>query len=210
MSDLVLGTIIGGTIGVIASLLGSIVQGYWSSKNTSARIKHEKEGAMTERLIAKRESYLSHISVSTSECYKYTIQIINKLVGAITDFQESKDSSVHTVLVTADSAESFKDILKLTNKDEEELMRVNDKIELYRSQNTDEKLEELLQKVFVSSRDYGMVHLEMARRFYTTSLSKECFKYDFDSYEEKVFVLQFHLQSVNRRIEQLLCGIEED
>ena len=62
MSDFIIGTIIGGSIGVIGSIVGFVIQGHYSKKNTELQVdarrneqlinfEHQKEETRTSRSI---------------------------------------------------------------------------------------------------------------------------------------------------------------
>ncbi|MFO7772838.1 MAG: hypothetical protein R6V59_02690 [Dehalococcoidia bacterium] len=82
MSDIVLGMIIGGLIGVVGSAVAALIQGYYSLKGRreensarerqqSMQIKHEKDSQLIAMLIATRSSYLKPLSSYLSVNYHH-------------------------------------------------------------------------------------------------------------------------------------------
>jgi len=79
MPDVILGTIIGGVIALVAGLLGYVIQGYFSTKNIRLQFEYQQQQTQAERLINVRARYLNPISEHLSSISNSTHLVEKKL-----------------------------------------------------------------------------------------------------------------------------------
>ncbi|OGO18423.1 MAG: hypothetical protein A2Z15_05305 [Chloroflexi bacterium RBG_16_50_11] len=136
MSDIVLGTIIGGLIGVIGSILGFIIQGYYSKKNTELQLESEKRERQITRLIEKRAPYLSPIN----EQQQSVISSIHNIEKRVRDLEFACGDE--NVIAWADPR-TIGYLQDITNSNDS-ISTATDNIEMLRVRNSDKKLAEHL------------------------------------------------------------------
>jgi len=79
VSDVILGIIIGGSIALVAGVLGSVIQGYFSTKNTKLQFEYQQKERQIERLISVRAQYLNLISERLKSIISSTHYVETKL-----------------------------------------------------------------------------------------------------------------------------------
>jgi len=101
MSDIVLGTIIGGSIGVIGSIVGSIIYGYFSKTSTKMQIEarlteqarqfdHENYAQETASLIRVRRQWIDLLRPTLIQYSEYSLKVADTLALLRMDFPQGK------------------------------------------------------------------------------------------------------------------------
>jgi hypothetical protein len=151
MSDLLLGTIIGGSIAVIGSVSGLIIQGYYARRTTKmqidARVEEQREQfkfqegqAQIQRLVDQRARYLTPMK-------EYLLSITRPAHHLETMLRDLIFMCRDDHIAWADSRSEK--CLDQMQEDAASIIGQLEAIEMLRVQNTDSRLASLLQQVVI-------------------------------------------------------------
>ena len=215
MSDIVLGMIIGGVIGVVGSAVAALVQGYYSVKvkreensalqhQQSTQIQHEKNSQQISRIIEVRVRYLDPLSNQLGKLLMTVSDFQDKLLEAIVPYIR-KEKEIH---VKAADKQEFIQKLKTVKSASSALATSKTEIFETSMKVTDRELMELLQDLVTEK-----VHFVLGA-YYKMNISLEKsttghdFIYDFEAMLKSIKDVNVCVARTNHRIELLLAGVD--
>ena len=213
MSDLVLGIIIGGVIG----LVGSAIQAYTSIKGKrednlarqqeqAIRIQHERDSQFLSRRIAVRSRYLEPMTTDLSGFYASLNQYKHELVGLITPYSRAEGPTEDQVQVhEADKQEFIRTLEEISTKYEAV------RIAYHRLRDShspaDIQLVRLIRNIAKAVGDFYEGLADMYRSLAGCRRDQD-FVYDFKAIFESIDKLLLSISQTHNRIEDLLAGAD--
>lgn len=222
MSDLIIGTIIGGAIGVIGSMLGFIIQGYFSNKNTSMQIEsrkeeqsrlfeHEKDSQVLSRIIERRARYLDPLSDQLGELHTFMNDFRDKIIKVIVSYQSEEDKirGDRKIRIDSEEKQEFIEQFEVFGSAVEEIDNRRQKIFEASYKVTDVNLQEMLWDLV--KKLYAVVHayydMGIVLEESETGDNPIC---DFEAIFKPVRDANVCIPRANHRIESLLAGADAD
>lgn len=211
MSDIVLGTIIGGAIALLSGVAGYFLQGYFSIKNTRMRIDHEREKDRETRLIEFRSKYLGPTRDCVLQCCERINDIQDRMLDCTVPFGEMSNDNPHIVTISHDRAviAEFQDSLKAIGDAYDNLFDSLGELHKWRHQASDSRLVRLIGNTTSLSSDFRKkieYVNELTHKFEESN--EDRLKYDMSQVVDSLFRLRGGLIAVNYRIEELMTGID--
>ena len=218
MSDLVLGMIIGGVIGVAGSAVTALIQGRYSLKTRrednlarhreqATQIEHEKDMQLIARLIARRSSYLEPLS---SQLSALSISINNyegNLIKTLHPYY--LDSENNKIRVAGAKKEEFTQKIVKAQEPVETITGSSHKIWDASSPISDVNLIERNSAITNSISEFYKAHTEMFTSLRASTTGQD-WTYDFQPVMKSMHHIQLNVSLAHRRIECLLAGIDEN
>jgi hypothetical protein len=218
MSDLVLGMIIGGLIGVVGSAITAVIHGHYSLKTRredilaqhqqqSLQIQHEKDTQRLSRLIARRSLYLEPLSTDLCSLSIAVSNYMSQLLTVLTPYYVSQKT----------------DEIKVPKVAREELTR-----QMVQIQTTYTDIFARRRKVADDSAavaspaltDKLTVLYKALTAFYDTNIktvktlldttTDEDLVYDLRPEMQSIMTVTLFITTVHSCIDSLLTGVEED
>jgi hypothetical protein len=212
VSDIVLGMIIGGVIGVVGSALVALIQGHYSLKSKREenlarehqlvmQIQHEKDSQLLSRRIAVRSKYLEPLSSHLSDLYASFKDRKGEVIAILRKYSSAEDK-IH---VREEDKEEFYQKLDEMEGTIESIGIVYDKTSAVMSKVTDDELT----KIYNTLLD-GIILFYKGETVMYRSLGDckkgEDFVYDFEGIVNAINKVQLCIENMHRRIESLLAG----
>ena len=218
MSDIVLGMIIGGVIGVVGSAVVAWVQGNYSLKSKreenlalqqqqSTQIQHEKDSELLSRLIARRSTYLEPLSSHLSALYNSINNYEKKLVEILTPYY--RDSKGDEIRVPEVNKQEFMRQIATAATAVEAISTSRDKVWEASSPVADIILIEQLTALTEAITTFYKAHTEMNRSF-SGSKKRQDWVYDIVPMVKLMNKIQVNVSIAHYRIESLLAGVDEN
>lgn len=215
MSDILLGTIIGGIIGFACSAVVALINGYYSFKSKrednlirreelSTRIQHEKNSALISRIIEIRTTYLAPLSDQLGELYTSMDDFRAKLISVIMPYQREKNK------IQVEEAKKQEFIQQLETV-ESALSAINTRqTRIYGAtcKVTDMNLRELLNDLIEKLYSLVVTYYKMNVSLLKESTTGHDFIYDFEALLKPVRDISISIGISNRRIESLRAGAD--
>jgi hypothetical protein len=218
MSDFVLGTIIGGAIGVFGSLLGFILQGYFSVKTTKIQIdarmeeqqkqfEYQEKQAQITRLVEDRARYLNPLRDQITKCYSLAVKSSNNIIEIIVRYGNPPDPARLSFLETTDN---YGIMVRNLSATVGELRGSLEQADILRSKSGDHTLAELIDKASNTCIELSIDAGTLQRRLEKWLKAPDAeMPVNLEEMQNKVASLSDTLEDVNRRIELLLSGIDK-
>ena len=218
MSDLVLGMIIGGLIGVFGSAVTALIHGLYSLRSRreeilaqqqqqSVLIHHEKDSQVISRRIALRSKYLEPLNDSLSALYASIDNYEKKLLEVLTPYYSG--SKKYEIKVSEINKKEFVRQLTTTDTEFDAIPAARDQFKGVPARVGDLDLVKKLNKQTKDLTEFYKAYNEM---YYSLRNSKEeqDWVYDFTSTVKSMDNIRVGISNTYRRIESLLAGVEED
>jgi hypothetical protein len=199
MSEIILGTIIGGSIGVIGPLLGFIIQGHFTKNTTKMQINAQTEAARLNRLVEVRAQYLNPLREQVAKIYEQLININDQMINIEVGYGNPPEPT------KKQPSEYDKETAKLSEA-LDKLEKAQNEADIIRSKTSDHRLRQLFLD-FTHNRitlKRDVLLLEGIPLKWTPKSGKKI--YDFNEATDNLIICQVNLESINGRIEQLLSG----
>lgn len=214
MSDLLLGVIIGGLIG----LVGSVIQGYYALKGKkednlvrehlqSMQIQHGKEDQLLSRRIAERRKYLEPLSSHLSSLFKSICNYEEKLIPMIAPYL--KDKREDEIRVPEVHRQEFTQELLETGSAFKEISIAGSTMFKSSGEVADVKLLKHLSAIMRLLTVFNE-HDKAMRRSLVDSTTVQAFEYDFKAIMESTQGNRLAISDAQERIECLLTGVSDD
>lgn len=216
MSDIVLGTIIGGIIALFGTISGYIIQGIFSLKRTNTentfrtneqniQIQFEREKALVSRTVEIREKYLIPLSDKIIALFSSVINFRNELIKLTGKYSENKLGEYYIKVIPENRNEFFKKCEEIRERLDE---RHELELEIHQLQAkvTDIALSDQLFETFSKTHDFYINFLDFMKDF-TGSQEDQPFVYDCSTFKDLSSDCLAHLATINYRIESLLGGM---
>lgn len=203
MADLILGTIIGGLVGLISSIVGFLIQGYYSNKNTLVQItaqkeeqaekfKFEKKRQEINRLIQVRETWTKSLYTSLityAENIDKTSLEINILRVNFPDGQAAQSvlsSGLEFDRLFTDLTTAVKELDNASDNLGKEMAPISDSI-----------LKNLISNLISEELQLSLIVYK--------PLNRE----EYEDSDKIVGIIKDELASAFKKLEDLSCGIED-
>lgn len=215
MSDIVLGMIIGGVIGVGGSAAVACIQGHYSLKGKreenlarqhqqSMQIQHEKDSQMLSRHIGVRSRYLDPLSSHLSRLYNSINNYEEKLIDVLRPYyREGEEIQVAEV-----NKQEFIRQLKTTKSTHKAIFAPIDKVWEVSSQVPDPKLTQEVKVISNVILAFYKACNEMYKSLNDSTTGQDLV-YDFKAIMESMVKIRLGISSAHSRIESLLAGVDE-
>lgn len=218
MSDILLGMIIGGVIGVVGSAVVAWIQGHYSlsgkreensarQQQQSTQIQHEKDSQLISRLIARRLSYLEPLSSHLSALYTALDNYQKKLIEILNPY--FRDPKSDKIQVPEVNKQEFGRQLRSTKTSFGAIITPRAKIWEASSHVADLKLLKEINALSKTIRAFYAACQEMYGSFNDSTTGHD-FVYDFESLVESITSIELDISNAHRRIDSLLAGVDED
>jgi len=232
MSDIVLGMIIGGVIGVVGSAVVAWIQGHYSLKGKreenlarqqqqSLQIQHEENKELINRIIEARGKYLEHLSEQLGKLQTSVEDFGGKFLSVMVPYLNigSEGSGTSEMFEKIEGLEEVK--IKIEAAKKKELMQQLETLEseississirkgIYETffKVTDIKLKKLINdvvgRVFSLQEDYLKIKLDLAK-----SKDGHDFIYNLSTILKLVPEVSISTGHAHNRIESLLAGAD--
>lgn len=205
MNDILLGTIIGGVVGVTGSAIVAWIQARHSERQQSKQIEHEKDSQLVSRRIAVRSRYLEPLTSDLCNVYICASDCLRKLVE-LTGPYYSREGSEEVKVPAVDKEEFIGEMRKIRKLCE----KIRDmEYEVFKTcgQVADttllDKLTAIPQAIsaFRDACDEALGSLG-------ESGAEEDFVCDFEPVTKEVEKILLRMPDIHGRIESLLAGAE--
>ena len=226
MSDIVLGTIIGGAIAVVGSAVVALIHGYYSLKGKreenllreqeqSTQIRHEKNTELIRRIIEVRKRYLEPVSEHLNRMQTPVSDFRHKLLIVIVKYrhegseigEQSETSENNKVRVEAAKKPEFIEKLKSVGSVLSGIESSQKRIEEESLMAGDVKLTKLLAAVVINTyylrRDYYDKKADLKG-----GKKDKDFMYDFQRIVDLTSDIRVSMAHANGRIASLLGGVD--
>jgi gas vesicle protein len=218
MSDVLLGMIIGGVIGVVGSAVVACIQGYYSLKTKgeensalqhqqSTQIQHEKDSQLISRRIAVRSRYLEPLTSHLCSLYTAMNKYQEKLIEILHPYYH--DRKTDEIQVPKVNKQEFMRQLTAIQSTLEAISTSRDKIWEVSPQVADLKLIQELTVLSKAATAFYAAHTEMYRSLHDSTTEQD-FVYDSKAIMESLRKVELSISSGHLRIESLLAGVDED
>ncbi len=221
MSDVIIGIIMGGIIGVIGSSIGFIIQGYFAKRTTKMQIdartdeqknqfEYQKGQVQIGRLIEVRAQYLNPLREQITKCYELTGKVVEEVNSISTRYGNPPDpvsrSFSEYALKTTDS---YPDRVNKLSKIVAQLSKAIKQANLLRTKSGDHTLRELVLKAYGISLmlSIDVSFLQVASDEWQI-VTNETIPVDLEKTSNNAKILERTLEDVSTHIEELLSGIE--
>jgi len=216
MSDLLLGVIIGGVIGVVGSAVVAVIQGRYSFKcareenvarqqQQSMQIQHEKDSQLLSRRIAVRSRYLEPLCSHLSSLYNSINNYEEKLIGVLRPYYRVGEE----IQVPEVNKQEFIRQLKTAKSTHEAIFTPLDKVWEVSSQVADPKLTQEVKVISNVILAFYKACNEMYKSLDDSTTGQDLV-YDFKAIMESMGKIRLGISSAHRRIESLLAGVYEE
>lgn len=232
MSDIVLGMIIGGVIGIVGSAAVALIQGHYSVKvkrednlarqqQQSIQIQHEKNKELINRIIQARRKYLEHLSEQLGRLQTSVEDFGDNLLRVIVPYLPRLNEGSTSTAMFEEIERLEKVQIKIDPTKKQQLSQQFETLqseissistirkEIYETffKVTDIKLKELIRNVVQSSftlqQDYLKCRLDLAK-----TESGRDFTYDIAPILKLVPAVSVSTGHAHKRIESLIAGAD--
>lgn len=207
MNDVLLGTIIGGAIGVGGSAIVAWIQARRSERQQWKQIEHERASELLSRRIAVRSKYLVPLTSDLCNVYVSGADCLRKLCEVIGPYCAGKE--VEQVRVPAVDKEEFIREMREIRSLSEKMIETEYEVFKTSGQVADAAL---LNKLSVIPK--GITGLrdgfDQALRSLRLGAAGQDFVYDFGPVSKELQEILLRMPGIHSRIESLLAGVEED
>lgn len=218
MSDLLLGMIIGGLIGVGGSAITALIQGRYSLKarkednlaqqeQQSVKIQYEKDSQIISRRIAIRSRYLEPLNDSLSTLYASIDNYEKKLIQVLHPYYRGRKK--YKVKVSEINKREFARQLATTETEHEAISTSRDEIWAASPRVGDLNLIDELTEQTEDVTKFYKGHSEIYDSLNNSKTGQD-WVYDFASLLKSMDKIRLDISKAYRRIESLLAGVEED
>jgi len=217
MSDIVLGMIIGGAIGVLGSAAVALIQGYYSLKGhreenssheqqQSIQIQYEKDGEVLSRRIVVRSRYLEPLSSHLCGLHSAIENYRNKLIEVMTSYYVD---GTYEIRVPKVARKEFVGGIKGIQSTLTQIFDARNKMVKATAQIADMKLLEAITVLTDKLVAFYKATDEMYRSL-CDSMTERDLVYDSEPVMKKMSEAKISTSRVLHRIESLLSGVDED
>lgn len=213
MSDIVLGTIMGGAIALIATVAGYFLQGHFSVKNTRMQLEHQTKQNRENRLIEYRSTYLNPTRDCVLQCCEAVDNIEEGIVKCIARFGEKFITESRVVIISdeIETLEKFQATFEAVHNGSDNLFNRLGELQKWRRQASDLVLVRLV-------RDINTLYGDLIQRIRSVddltneikSGNKDRSECDLSPLLERMLDIRGALLSINYRIEQLMTGAAQE
>lgn len=207
MNDVLLGTIIGGIIGVGGSAIAAWVQAHYSRQQQSRQIQHEENREVIHRIIEVRARYLDPLSTQLGNLQAALSDFQDKLLDAIVPYTRGVKLGERVVDVEAVKKQVFIQRLKSVDSTFLAIETTRTRIQETSFNATDMNLRELLKALVFKAYELTMSYQKMKVDL-TGSEDGHDFVYDFEQVIEPTKDVYISISKAHRRIESLLGGVD--
>jgi len=215
MSDILLGTIIGGIIGFACSAVVALINGYYSFKSKrednlirreelSTRIHHEKNSALISRIIEIRTTYLAPLSGQLGQLYTSMEDFRVKLITVITPYQHEEDKTHVEEAKKQEFIRQLETVATALSGIDTHRTRIYGATCKVTDMNLRELLNDLIEKLYSLTVTYYKMHLSLLKE----TTTGHDFIYDFEALLKPVRDISISIGISNRRIESLRAGAD--
>jgi hypothetical protein len=202
VSDIVLGAL----IGIGGAVVGSIITGYFSYKNTrlqvntrreelNQQLSHQEREARLHRLIDARKDYLLSLRKTLGEW----MECSNKAVAMLVRVGEAHKEKANSLELQQES----KTFEAVSNQSAE----LTSQLEILRGQVSDSNLDNLIEAAKKAQYDAGLEMMPLVRFFNNPqNADTSSIEAALEKYQSIIQGLRNHLLRINKRIEELLSG----
>lgn len=226
MSDVLLGMIIGGIIGVAGSAVAALIKGHYSLKGRRqdnlasqqqqiTQIRHEKNRELIRRIVEVRVRYLEPICEHLTKLQATTRDFQSKILDVFVSYrreereigEESERGKTHEVEVKAAKKQESIQELRLIDNIVSEMESVQSRIEEASIDATDVNLRDILAELVLEIYSLRQAYYSM-RLDLTKSTAEDDFIYDFKQITSPMGKVRLSIGRANARIEALLGGAD--
>jgi len=207
MNDILLGTIIGGTIGVAGSAVVAWIQEHYAQQRQSTQIRNDKNREVIGRIIGVRARYLDPLSTQLGKLQAALSDFQDKLLEVIVPYTRGVKHGERVVDLQAVKKQVLIQQLKSVDSTLLTIETARTRVQETAFNATDNDLRQLLKallfKTYELTKAYHKMQLELA-----ASEEGHGLVYDFDQVIEPMTDVYIGISSAHRRIESLLAGAD--
>jgi hypothetical protein len=210
MNDVIIGTIIGGIIGIISALVASVVKGIYDSKNIELKYEQDKKEKQTCIRISKRTPWLIEIEKQLQIITETVLDIEEYLKFLINQSKMCDDCVVWGDSASRECIEKMRVCNKLISDARKAIIKYITKVNnvnFYNSLRNNDLILELLSRNICElsniREECGEGKLSETKNI-NTDIIEKC-RCTLMTISEALVCLR----EANQRIEELLCGIEQ-
>lgn len=218
MSDIVLGMIIGGVIGVVGSAAVALIQGHYSLKGKreenlareqqqSMQIQHEKDSQVLSRRISVSSTYLEPLSSDLCSLFIAVNNYMTELIRVLTPYYTAEERD--EIKVPKAAREEFMREINLIQSTYMEIFVPRNKIYEDSARVADRKLTDQLNVLTRNVTAFYDTNSKTLRALYDSG-TEEDLVCNFRELMQSIGKVSSLITTVNSCIESLLAGVEED
>lgn len=207
MNDILLGTIIGGTIGVAGSAVVAWIQEHYSQKRQLRQMQCDRDMELIRRIVEARAKYLDPLSSCLGKLQTCLSDFQDRLFEVIIPYASGTKQGERVVRIGAEEKSVVIRRLGSVNSAMEEVVTARTRVEEAAFNARDMSLREILKAVVFTGYDLGQAYYRM-REAIVKSEDGESLVYDAEQVIGPMKCVYVRISSAHKRIESLLAGVD--
>ena len=207
MNDILLGTIIGGAIGVAGSAVVAWIQEHYSQQRQLREIHYDKDRELIHRTVEVRAKYLDPLSSQLGKLQACLSDFQDRFYEAIMPYESGTEHGERVLQIEAEKKEVLIGQLKSVEGTVAAIETTRTRIEEAAFIATDMNLYEVLKALVFAAYHLTRAYYKMEGEL-RGSKNGEDFVYDVDQIIEPMKGVYAGISSSHRRIESLLAGVD--